>query len=188
MMKNIAFWNNLALYKIYKQRTVTAPPPLEWPLTIWAVATGSLPATAIDGIGEVEFVRLLVVVSCEIWISLVTETEPVQLFAVLRLIPPWGPPPWVLPPFEELSKLLQLLVVLACCNPTVTDGMFLLFVVVMVSTMVLALLLLLGLEVESPLESWSWTWSRTALWSCLLRLLEADDWTVGGVGPTKKWA
>lgn len=119
------------------------------------MATGSLPATAIDGIGEVEFVRLLVVVSCEIWISLVTETEPVQLFAVLRLIPPWGPPPWVLPPFEELSKLLQLLAVLACCNPTVTDGMFLLFVVVMVSTMVLALLLLLGLEVESPLESWS---------------------------------
>ena len=114
------------------------------------MATGSLPATAIDGIGEVEFVRLLVVVSCEIWISLVTETEPVQLFAVLRLIPPWGPPP-----FEELSKLLQLLAVLACCNPTVTDGMFLLFVVVMVSTMVLALLLLLGLEVESPLESWS---------------------------------
>ena len=96
-------------------------------------------------------------VSCEIWISLVTETEPVQLFAVLRLIPPWGPPPWVLPPFEELSKLLlQLLAVLACCNPTVTDGMFLLFVVVMVSTMVLALLLLLlGLEIESPLESWS---------------------------------
>lgn len=96
-------------------------------------------------------------VSCEIWISLVTETEPVQLFAVLRLIPPWGPPPWVLPPFEELSKLLlQLLaVVLACCNPTVTDGMFLLFVVVRVSTMVLALLLLLGLEIEPPLESWS---------------------------------
>ena len=122
------------------------------------MVTGSLPATAIDGIGEVEFVRLLVVVSCEIWISLVTETEPVQLFAVLRLIPPWGPPPWVLlPPFdEELSKLLQLLaVVLACCNPTVTDGMFLLFVVVMVSTMVLALLLLLGLEIEFPLESWS---------------------------------
>ena len=123
------------------------------------MVTGSLPATAIDGIGEVEFVRLLVVVSCEIWISLVTETEPVQLFAVLRLIPPWGPPPWVLlPPFEEeLSKLLlQLLaVLLACCNPTVTDGMFLLFVVVMVSTMVLALLLLLGLEIESPLESWS---------------------------------
>ena len=121
------------------------------------MVTGSLPATAIDGIGEVEFVRLLVVVSCEIWISLVTETEPVQLFAVLRLIPPWGPPPWVLPPFdEELSKLLQLLAVLACCNPTVTDGMFLLFVVVMVSMMVLALLLLLlGLEIESPLESWS---------------------------------
>ena len=128
------------------------------------MVTGSLTATAIDGIGEVEFVRLLVVVSCEIWISLVTETEPVQLFAVLRLIPPWGPPPWgpppwVLPPFEEeLSKLLlQLLaVVLACCNPTVTDGMILLFVVVMVSTMVLALLLLLlGLEIESPLESWS---------------------------------
>lgn len=121
------------------------------------MVTGSLPATAIDGIGEVEFVRLLVVVSCEIWISLVTETEPVQLFAVLRLIPPWGPPPWVLlPPFEEeLSKLLQLLAVLACCNPTVTDGMFLLFVVVIVSTMVLALLLLLGLEIESPLESWS---------------------------------
>lgn len=88
---------------------------------------------------------------------MVTETEPVQLFAVLRLIPPWGPPPWVLPPFEELSKLLlQLLaVVLACCNPTVTDGMFLLFVVVRVSTMVLALLLLLGLEIEPPLESWS---------------------------------
>jgi hypothetical protein len=120
------------------------------------VVTGSLPATAIDGIGEVEFVRLLVVVSCEIWISLVTETEPVQLFAVLRLIPPWGPPPWVLlPPFEELSKLLQLLAVLACCNPTVTDGMFLLFFVVIVSTMVLALLLLFGLEIESPLESWS---------------------------------
>ena len=88
---------------------------------------------------------------------MVTETEPVQLFVVLRLIPPWGPPPWVLPPFEELSKLLlQLLaVVLACCNPTVTDGMFLLFVVVRVSTMVLALLLLLGLEIEPPLESWS---------------------------------
>ena len=119
------------------------------------MVTGSLPATAIDGIGEVEFVRLLVVVSCEIWISLVTETEPVQLFAVLRLIPPWGPPPWVLPPFEEIStELLQLLAVRAGCNPTVTDGMFLLFVVVMVSTMVLALLLL-GLEVESPFESWS---------------------------------
>jgi len=88
---------------------------------------------------------------------LVTETEPVQLFVVLRLIPSWGPPPWVLlPPFEVLSKLLvQLLAVLACCNPTVTDGMFLLFVVVRVSTMVLALLLLLGLEIEPPLESWS---------------------------------
>jgi len=110
--------------------------------------------------GEVEFVRLLVV-SCEIWISLVTETEPVvQLFAVrLRVLPPWGPPPWVLPPFEDVSELLQLLAVsllLDCCNPTVTDGMFLfVFVVIMVSTLVLALLLG-GLELlfeESPL-SW----------------------------------